>query len=446
MQRLDLPKGWYLADMPQIVKWGSGGTPKAGCAEYYNGSIPWIIIGDLNDGLVTVSEKNITEDGLNASNAKFVEIGSVLLAMYGSIGKLGIAGVRLTTNQAIAFTQQLFGITNRFLFYYLILQKSKLMAMGKGGTQKNISQTVINSLTVPLPPLAEQHRIVAKIDALFSKLDKGVEMLQIIRQQLWTYRQAELKWAFEGRLTGASFSGTRKLEELCFFITKGTTPKKMDMIPMEGEIPFIKVYNLTFNGTLDFSIDPTFVTQDTHNGFLSRSKVFPSDVLMNIVGLPMGKVSIVPDKYSEWNINQAIARFRCNDELNNRYLAHYLLCASTINAISKKTKATAGQFNLTLEICRNIEIPICSIDEQLNIVESIESRLSVCDKLESIVDENLTKAAALRQSILKKAFAGNLVPQDPNDEPAEKLLERIKAEQKHAAAKSKTGEGRKNGP
>lgn len=112
----------------------------------------------------------------------------------------------------------------------------------------------------------------------------------------------------------------------------------------------------------------------------------------------------------------------------NKYLMYYLLSQVTINRMSKRAKATAGQFNLTLEICRDVEIPICDQLEQEQIVQEIESRLSICDQLEATIIENLQKAEALRQSILKQAFEGKLVPQDSNDEPAEKLLERIKNE------------------
>lgn len=283
---------------------------------------------------------------------------------------------------------------------------------------------------IPLPPLPEQHRIVAKIEELFSELDKGVESLKAAQQQLKVYRQSVLKWAFEGKLIGKINAETKnvRLEDLCDFITKGTTPKKGNLFNGEGEVPFIKVYNLTSSGKLDFSVEPTFVTREVHNGFLARSKVLPGDVLMNIVGPPLGKVSIVPNIFPEWNINQAIARFRCHEQLNNKFLAYFLISKVNVEKMRKRAKATAGQVNLTLEICRNIEIPLFSLEEQSQIVQEIESRLSVCDKMEESITQSLVQAEALRQSILKKVFEGKLVPQDPNDEPAEKLLERIRAD------------------
>jgi type I restriction enzyme S subunit len=183
---------------------------------------------------------------------------------------------------------------------------------------------------------------------------------------------------------------------LCDFTTKGTTPSKENLYQDAGEVLFIKVYNLTFLGRLDFSIDPTFVSYNTHNSFLARSKVFPGDVLMNIVGPPLGKVSIVPDTYPEWNINQAVVRFRCEEKLSNKFLAHYLVGDFNIEKMKKKAKATAGQFNLTLEICRDIEIPLIPTAEQAQIVQEIESRLSVCDKMEEAIEKSLAQSEALR--------------------------------------------------
>ena len=260
-----------------------------------------------------------------------------------------------------------------------------------------------SKIKVKIPSLPEQEKIVTKIEELFSELDNGVETLKKTNQQLTVYRQAVLKEAF-----ASSTASYKRLKELCFFITKGTTPSKTAMTAGNGEIPFIKVYNLTFDNTLDFSIDPTFVDKDTHIGFLGRSIVYPGDVLMNIVGPPMGKVSIVPDLYSEWNINQAIARFRCLDGLYNKYLAYFLGYSDTVEKMKSKAKATAGQFNLTLEICRDIQIPIPSIEEQKKIVFDIETKLSQQQKIADTIELALQQAEAMRQSILKKAFEGRI--------------------------------------
>lgn len=228
-----------------------------------------------------------------------------------------------------------------------------------------------------------------------------------------------------------------KAEHLCDFITKGTTPAKAEQFSNSGEIPFIKVYNLTRSGTLDFSVEPTYVSQKTHEEFLARSKVFPNDVLMNIVGPPLGKVSIVPNTYPEWNVNQAIAIYR-SGILSPKYLAEFLLFERTVNHMMAQSKATAGQFNLTLEICRNLPIPVMSTGEQSEIIGKLEEKLSNIDAVSSEINDQLYKSETLRQSILKKAFSGQLVPQDPSDEPASKLLARIKVEKTVEQAVKKT--------
>jgi restriction endonuclease S subunit len=221
-----------------------------------------------------------------------------------------------------------------------------------------------------------------------------------------------------------------RAEEICEFITKGTTPKGEKMFSGSGEIPYIKVYNLTFDGTLDFSVNPTFINEDTHTDELARSKVLPGDVLMNIVGPPLGKVSIVPDIFPEWNMNQAIARFRPLDVCNRRYLSLALRTDSVLSWAVKRAKATAGQFNLTLEICRDLPIPLPPLAEQSRIVAEVERRLSVAGNIGATLNTNVVRAARLRQSILKLAFEGKLMAQNPQDEPASRLLERILQDKK----------------
>ena len=197
-------------------------------------------------------------------------------------------------------------------------------------------------------------------------------------------------------------------ESICDFITKGTTPPKNELFMKSGEVPFLKVYNLTKNGKLDFTIEPTFVSKETHNNFLNRSKVYPNDILMNIVGPPLGKVSLVPDDYPEWNINQAIVIYR-SIFVHSKFLANYLLAEKTIKLMSSQAKTTAGQHNLTLEICRNLPIPVCSLAEQTQIVAILESKLTACDQVADELAKQLKQAELLKQAVLKAAFSGSLL-------------------------------------
>ena len=109
--------------------------------------------------------------------------------------------------------------------------------------------------------------------------------------------------------------------------------------------------------------------------FLKRSRVYPGDVLMNIVGPPLGKVSIVPEMYPEWNINQAIAIFRARPKILNRFISNYLLFEKTVNWCIQEAKATAGQFNLTLRICQDIPIPVPPIEEQKEALHNEDMKL-----------------------------------------------------------------------
>ena len=195
----NLPPAWILTTLGEAFKWGSGGTPRRSVPDYYGGCIPWAIIGDLNDEIVSETAETITELGLRNSSARIVPVGSVLLAMYGSIGKLGIAGTELSTNQAIAFTRAE-PVRNKYLFWYLRFARSKLIDLGKGDTQSNISQTVIKGFPFLLAPLPEQHRIVAEVEKQFTRLDASEAALKRVQANLKRYRASVLKAACEGKL------------------------------------------------------------------------------------------------------------------------------------------------------------------------------------------------------------------------------------------------------
>lgn len=180
-------------------------------------------------------------------------------------------------------------------------------------------------------------------------------------------------------------------------ITKGATPPGATGASDTG-IPFLKVYNLTFDGSLDFTIEPTFVTAVVHLKELARSKVQPGDVLMNIVGPPLGKVSIVPANFPSANINQAIARFRMREGVPARYIAAYLLSDWAQRWLGSRSKKTSGQQNLTLELCQTLPVPlppdqllgevVSALDALFESVQLLESRRSASDRIyKSILKE-----------------------------------------------------------
>ncbi|MBF6650190.1 restriction endonuclease subunit S [Methylobacter sp. BlB1] len=172
--------------LSDVGKWGSGGTPLKTHADYYGGDIPWLVIGDLNDGIVTSASGSITQKGLENSSAKLIPPGALLVGMYGSIGKLGITGFECATNQAIAHcvVNEDLALT-RYLFVFIRANRSHLFLQGKGLAQQNISQTILKAQKIELPPIEEQARIVAKVDELMALCDK-LEAQQQKRRKLQT--------------------------------------------------------------------------------------------------------------------------------------------------------------------------------------------------------------------------------------------------------------------
>ena len=324
--------------------------------------------------------------------------------------------------------------------------RNQLESKSTSTTVAMVNKSSFGTIRFPLPPLPIQRAIVSKIETLFSDLDKGIEDLNKAKDQLKIYRQAVLKKAFEGELTkewrekqGLTFEWNETITgDIMEEISSGSTPKPEFLTPT-GDVQFLKVYNLNFDGSLNKDKDPVFTSLEIHTGTNKRAICKPSDVLINIVGPPLGKVSVIPAIPNlEYNINQAIVRFRPNDKITSRFLSFFLQNPLTINWLEGTSKATAGQYNVKVTTCRNIPILLPTVEEQHQIVREIESRLSDCDQVDRSINESLEKAKALRQSILKKAFEGKLLTeeeiekckQEKDYEPSGVLLEKIKKEKK----------------
>ena len=172
-----LPEGWCLTILGSIGTWQSGATPSRLQKDYYDGNIPWLKTGDLNDGIITNIPEFITEKALEETSVKLNPTDSILIAMYGAtIGKIGILSFPATTNQACCACLD-YKIDKMYIFYFLLSNRINFVSIGGGGAQPNISKEKIVNTTFPLPPLAEQKRIVSKIEELFHQLDMIEESL-----------------------------------------------------------------------------------------------------------------------------------------------------------------------------------------------------------------------------------------------------------------------------
>lgn len=403
-----IPDGWEIKKMPQVVKWGSGGTPKATEKQYYDGgSIPWLVIGDLNDSIVSSSASKITELGLQNSSAKMIPAGTLLVAMYGSIGKLGITGIECCTNQAIAYAKELYGVTTKYMFFYMAMMKSELISKGKGGTQKNISQTVLNSLEVIVPPLPEQERIVARIEELFSQLDAGVETLKKTKAQLAVYRQAVLKEAFNSAEVDC------KMLSIAEILTKtrkgmstgpfGTMIKKSDH--KATGVPMLGIENIGRGQFVDGN--KIYVTAEKAEE-LKAFSLKAGDIIISRSGT-VGEICAVPERAEGSLLSTNLMRVSLDNTMvrSDYFIALFQSKGIVLDQIKELCKGSTRDF-LNQTILKQIVFPVPSMEKQEEIVSIIEARMSVCDSIEQTVDTALQQAEAMRQSILKDAFEGRL--------------------------------------
>ena len=308
-------------------------------------------------------------------------------------------------------------IDNKYTFLFIsseeFIRHARNTYKGVVGQQR-INLDFVKNYPMPLPPLSEQRRLVARIESLFAKLDAAKEKVQSVLDSHETRKAALLHDAFAGKLTakwreeqGESSHAWRieKLENLCEKITCGKTPKN-DISP-QGEIPYLKVYNIV-NDKIDFRSKPQYISRDVHETKLKSSILKPNDVIMNIVGPPLRKIAIIPDTYPEWNMNQAIVRFRPKEGLDYHFLYYALLNPETLDDVVQRTKGVVGQANISITQSRNLKIKVPPLPEQQEIIRILDRLLAREQRARQAAEETLAAIDRMKQSILARAFRGEL--------------------------------------
>jgi len=404
----DLPDGWIQLRLDEVARWGSGGTPKAGTPEYYGGSIPWAVIGDLNDGIVVDTQASITQAGLNGSSAKIVEQGTLLVAMYGSIGKLGIAGRSMATNQAIAFARPDKALTSTgFLFHFIRSQRDVLARAGKGATQKNISQTILKSWPTPVPPLNEQDEIVRILDTQLARLDAVLGAVQTIRQKAAQFRRALLRDAFSGQLTQPNPARGSQLPDGWTRRALGdlahmSLGKMVDAKANDGlhPTPYLRNANIQW-GISDLA---DLAVMDIPPEQLERVTAEPGDLIVCEGGEP-GRTVVWRGKPTA--IQKALHRVRVTDEVAPDFV--YFFLEREFRGVRSHPLFTGTTIkHLPKEKFKTLEISFPSRREQADIVQILESQLSRLDDVLRVADRVEVECGRLRRSLLQAAFSGEL--------------------------------------
>ncbi len=483
-EEVKLPEGWVNTPLDEIAKWGAGGTPKRSESFYYGGDIPWVKTGDLGPKRIKEASEHITELGVKNSSAKLFTKGSVAIAMYGAtIGKTSILDFDATTNQACAVGQPIVNVTDtEFLYYLLKNEKQNFIDKGKGGAQPNISQQIIKAHTIGFPPLPEQKRIVEKLDSLLAQVDTIQHRLNNLPNIIKRFRQSVLAAAVSGKLTEQwrgkykEYNATIELDNLSVMRSKiyskiGKKERPLKTQPNNTELleipstwsyssiaPFLEIERAGMKtgpfGTLlkkhehveegvpvlgieniregEFSLGSKIHITPQKSKELEAYDINFGDLIISRSG-SVGDICVVPKGLGECRFSTNIMRLSLLDEsMNPHYFCHLFLGSPIVlKQVAELCKGSTRLF-LNQKILSSIMYPIPPIEEQTEIVRLVEQYFALADTLEKNLANAKQRVDNLTQSILAKAFKGELVPQDPNDEPAEKLLERIKAAREEA--------------
>lgn len=427
----DIPESWKWVRVGNCGSWGSGATPSRTNSEYYGGIIPWLKTGDLNDGDITEIPEHITELALEKTSVRLNPIGSVLMAMYGAtIGKLGILGIEATTNQACCACIPYEGVYNKFLFYFLMASRTAFIKLGEGGAQPNISKEKIVNALIPLPPLAEQKRIAAKIEELLPYIDRYEQAWSKLEQFNSRFpedmKKSLLQYAIQGKLVEQrpeegtaeelftqiqqekqGLIAEKKIKKekplpeitddekpfdipdgwkwvrvgaLLHYIDTGKSFKCDEVPPTGDRCGLIKVSAVTW-GQFKENESKTCYSNDL---WVDEYAIHENDFLIcraNTAALVGGCV-IVDQISKRLMLSDKVLRLHFSKMLNFYYILWALRTPMVRNQFSAAATGTSESMkNISQDVIKNTLIPLPPLAEQKRIVEKLEQLLPLCEQL-----------------------------------------------------------------
>ena len=436
-QPYPVPENWCWVILGGITDVIGGGTPSSKVSEYYeNGDIPWISPADLSnysDMYISNGAKNITALGLEKSSARLLPPNTVCLSSRAPIGYVVIAANLISTNQGFKSFLPSPAYIPEYLYWYLKGNKEMLESKASGTTFLELSGSKASKIEFPLSPLAEQQRIVDRVESLFAKLEAAREKAQSVVDGYEDRRAAILHKAFTGELTeqwreekGQSIDNWQTVTVGEISDVKGgkRVPKGMKLTDVNTGHPYIKAGNLKQGTVIDNGI--AYVPDDVLP-FIKKYTVEAGDVYITNVGACIGDCGVIPPQFHGANLTEnavKITNLNCISE----YLARYLSSNKTQHFI-KSLIASATLGKLSISNIKKIPILLPSEAEQVEIIEVLDDLLKKEQQAKAAAEQILSQIDTMKQSILARAFRGELGTNDPAEESAVELLKEVLKEE-----------------
>ena len=425
-QELELPKGWTNSSLDSLsILITKGSTPTTYGYDYLEKGINFVRVENIIDGQINKNslKQFISKDAYDYLKRSQLKENDILFSIAGTIGRTTIVtkeDLPANTNQAIALircpweyleTKFIKTILNSPILFNSFSKNRRGVGMD------NVGLGDIKEIIVPLPPLNEQKKIVSKIEELFSKIDSTKQLLEQIKMQLRIYDYSFQKKIFDEL---SKKYPLKELVKVCTKINDGThhSPENGS----QGDVPYITAKNIRPR-KIDLS-NITYVSKESHKEIFTRCNPVKGDVLYTKDGT-VG-YAVVNNLDFDFSLLSSVALLKPNHEIiNSYYLETFLNNPVNYNNVTKKMTGSALR-RIILAIIKKLLIPLPPIDEQKKITFEIQQNLSLVENTTQIVNSTLQTLQTMKISVLKRAFEGKLVQQDPNDEPAHILLEKIK--------------------